>query len=322
MNVLITGITGMIGSAFAKATRQRGWNTVGVARSSASSRMEGIADPSVIRCDILDHDSLAGVVRKVKPDLVVHLAAQAYNGASWSCENLTHMSNYTGTLHVLQCVRDLAPRAKVVLACSSAEYGTVEPHECPLREERLLRPVSPYGVSKVGTECLGSQFASNFGIQVYLPRLFIHVGTGHPPATAIQNFARQLAYIARGIQDARISVGNLETARDFIDVRDGVEGMIALALKGTPNQPANICTGKAYKIREILEMLIEISGLKVEVVHDTALDRPSDEVLLLGDNSRLLALGWKQQYTIRQTLQGVYEDWLGRVSPAPGKAGR
>ncbi len=322
MNVLITGITGMIGSAFAKATRQRGWATVGIARSSASSRMEGVADPSVIRCDILDRDSLAGVFAKTKPDLVVHMAAQAYNGASWACENITHMSNYTGTLHVLQCVRDITPKAKVILACSSAEYGTVEPRECPLREERLLRPVSPYGVSKVGTECLGSQFASNFGMQVFLPRLFIHVGTGHPPATAIQNFARQLAYIARGIQAPKISVGNLETARDFIDVRDGVEGLIALAQKGKPNQPVNLCTGKAYKIGEILDMLIEISGLKVEVAHDVSLDRPSDEALLLGDNSRLLALGWTQQYTIRQTLQAVYEDWLGRVSPGTGKAGK
>ncbi len=201
----------------------------------------------------------------------------------------------------------------MLLACSSAEYGDVSPEDCPLQEERLLQPVSPYGVSKAATEALGYQYFANYGLQVYLPRLFIHVGTGHPPVTAIQNFARQLALIAKGKRAPLMKVGNLTTARDFIDVRDGVDAMMCLLEKGQPGEPVNICTGTSHTIAEILRMLVEISGLSVKVEEDPALYRPSDEKLLLGDPAKLMSLGWTQRYKIEQTLQLVYEDWLQRI---------
>jgi len=313
MRVFITGITGMIGSHFAKATRAKGWETWGGARNSASSRLAAIPDPSVLRCDILDYHELEAIFHRLKPDIVIHMAAQAFNGASWNCEDITHLTNYQGTVNVLRCCRKIVPQARVLLACSSAGYGNIKPEDCPLQEERLLQPFSPYGVSKVAVECLGFQYHANYGMAVYLPRLFIHVGTGHPPATAIQNFARQLALIAKDKAPPVIKVGTLETARDFIDVRDGVAGMMLLLESGPPGRPINICTGKAFKIAEILRMLIDISKLKVRVESDPGLHRPSDEPLLLGDNSKLQALGWKQQYTILQTLTAVYEDWLNRI---------
>jgi GDP-4-dehydro-6-deoxy-D-mannose reductase len=313
MKALITGITGMIGSHFAKACRAKGWDTVGIARNSASSRLAAIGDPSVLGCDILGYHELEDVFIRVQPDVVIHMAAQAFNGLSWQAEEITHLTNYLGTVNVLRCCRKIVSTARVLLACSSAEYGNIRPEECPLKEERLLQPFSPYGVSKVGVECLGFQYHANYGMAVYLPRLFIHVGTGHPPATAIQNFARQLALISKGKAEAVMKVGVLTTARDFIDVRDGVEGMMLLLEAGRPGQPVNICTGTAYKISEILEMLIEISGLKVSVETDPSLMRPSDETLLLGDNTKLRALGWRQKYTMRQTLTAVYEDWLSRI---------
>jgi GDP-4-dehydro-6-deoxy-D-mannose reductase len=313
MRVLITGITGMIGTHFARAARERGWETCGVARDSAASRIAAVPDPSVIRCDVLDRDALRDVFSEMGPTLVIHLAAQAFNGTSWKLVESTHTANFYGTLNVLQCCRRACPEAKVLLACSSAEYGNVPPEECPLVEERLLRPISPYGVSKVATECLGFQYYSNYGLRVYLPRLFIHVGTGHPPATAVQNFARQLALIAKGRIPPVIRVGVLDTARDFIDVRDGVRGMMTLLEKGEPGVPVNICTGRAYRIGECLDMLIEIAGLKVRIEADPTLVRPSDEALLLGDNHKLRALGWEPEFTMRQTLEAVYADWFSRV---------
>ena len=108
-------------------------------------------------------------------------------------------------------------------------------------------------------------------------------------------------------------VGRLDTARDFIDVRDGVEGMLQLLEKGQPGQPINICNQKAHTIQEVLDILVEESGVDVDVEQDPALLRPSDEPLLLGDNSRLRALGWERRYTFRETLQTVYADWLART---------
>jgi GDP-4-dehydro-6-deoxy-D-mannose reductase len=149
-------------------------------------------------------------------------------------------------------------------------------------------------------------------MKIFPPRMFIHVGTGHPPATAIQNFARQLALIKKGLLPPEIHVGNLESARDFIDVRDGVRAMRLLLDKGTPGESVNICNNKAYKIQEILDMLVDISGTHAEVISDPKLFRVADEPLLLGDNSKIAALGYERQYTMRQTLEDVFEDWMGR----------
>jgi GDP-4-dehydro-6-deoxy-D-mannose reductase len=313
MNALITGITGMVGAHFAHACRAQGWQTRGIARFSAASRQAAVDDPSVIRCDIIDARSLANVFQKVRPDVVIHMAAQAFNGSSWGMENYTYQANVLGTLNVLQCTADYVPEARVLLACSSAAYGDIRPADCPLTEDRPLKPITPYAVTKAATEQIGYQYFRNFGLKVYLPRMFIHVGTGHPPATAIQNFARQLALIAKGRLEPVMRVGHLETARDFIDVRDGVQGMMCLLEKGSPGVPVNICTGQAHSIRDTLNQLISASGLKVQVDSDAALFRPTDEPLLLGDNSRLRQLGWQQRHAFDETLAAVYADWLERA---------
>jgi GDP-4-dehydro-6-deoxy-D-mannose reductase len=313
MKALITGVTGMIGSHFASKLKNAQWNVFGVARNSASSRLAKVEETNIFRVDITDRDSIGEVFKKIKPDLVVHMAAQAFNGYSWACEELTQHINVIGTRNVLKCCQAHTPEARVILACSSAEYGDVIPEDCPLREDRLLRPVSPYGVTKVATEALGYQYFSNYGMKIFLPRLFIHVGTGHPPATAIQNFARQLALISKGKSENKIYVGRLDTARDFIDVRDGVEAMLLLLERGNAGEPYNICTGKAHTISDVLNMLIQIAGVEVEIVESKSLFRPSDEPLLLGDNSKIRKLGWEMSYTIRETLEAVYGDWMARI---------
>lgn len=313
MKVLVTGGTGMIGSHFMEAYRKAGHEVYGIARNSASSRMSAIQDASIIRCDILERDALEKVINRIKPDIIIHMAAQAFNGDSWNLEYVTHNTNVTGTLNLLWCAQKVVPEAAILLACSSAEYGDIKESDCPLKEDRLLKPHTPYGVSKAGVENLGRQYALNYGMKIFLPRMFIHVGTGHPPATAIQNFARQLALIKTGRLKPEIHVGNLETYRDYIDVRDGVRAMLLLMEKGNPAEPYNICNQKAYQIREILDMLVEISGTKAEVIQDRSLMRVADEPLLLGDKTKITGLGYERQYSMYETLEAVFADWMSRV---------
>lgn len=313
MKVLITGITGMAGGEFAKAYKERGCEVVGIARNSAPARMYEDKRKDVIRCDLLDRDQVEKVVREVEPDLVIHMAAQAFNGWSWDCETLTHETNFFGSLNLIRAVKKMSKPAKMLLACTSAEYGAFSPEECPLKEDRNLRPLTPYGVSKVAMEMLAHQYIANYGLKIYLPRMFIHVGTGHPPATAIQNFARQLAMIKQGKMEPIIHVGDLSTYRDFIDVRDGVSGMMLLADSDMVGVPVNICTGKGHKIEDILHKLIKIAEVKVDIVQDKRFMRGSDEKVLVGDNSRLKSLGWQQKYCIEETLQAVFNDWMRRV---------
>ena len=303
----------MIGSHFADTCRELGWQAFGIARNSTSSRLADDSANSVIRCDITDYGSVAKAFEEHEFDLVAHFAAQAFNSLSWDQPCYTHQVNVFGTLNILECVKKYCPNSKVLLACSSAEYGLAKLLDGPLSESRELKPVSPYGVSKVATEQLGYQYFINYGMQVYLPRLFIHVGTGHPPATAIQNFARQIARIKKGLQPPVMTVGNLDSARDFIDVRDGVAAMMRLIESDLIGQPINIATGKAHTIREALDLLIKIAGIKVEVQQSQVLLRPSDEEILLGNNSRLLSLGWQQQYSFEETLSAVFADWMSRV---------
>ncbi|MDD4350262.1 MAG: GDP-mannose 4,6-dehydratase [Opitutales bacterium] len=314
MKALITGSTGMIGGHFVRMLRDKGWDVHGLARPSAASRMYESWDYPVHRVDLLDREATARTIGRIQPDWVIHMAAQAFNGTSWEMESYTHMVNFNSTLNVLWSVRQSVPGAGVLLACSSAEYGCVDPLECPLKEDRPLRPVTPYGVSKVSGEALGFQYHANYGTRVFLPRLFIHVGTGHPPATAIQNFARQLALIRKGRIDPVLKVGRLDTARDFIDVRDGVSAMLALMERGQPGVPVNICNGVAPKIEEVLNLLIEIAGVPVRIEPDPALMRLSDEAVLLGDNSRLKQLGWTRRYALRETLEAVFSDWMNRTA--------
>ena len=313
MKILVTGGTGMVGSHFMDSFRKDGHEVYGIARYSASSRMSALQDDSIFRCDILERDALAKILNDLKPDIIIHMAAQAFNGESWNSEYMTHMTNYIGTLNILWSARNFAPDSKILLACSSAAYGDIKESDCPLIEDRQLKPHTPYGISKAGAEQLGRQYALNYGMKIYLPRMFIHVGTGHPPATAIQNFARQLALIKAGKIDKQIHVGNLETSRDYIDVRDGVKAMRLLLDKGNPAEPVNLYNGKAFKIREILQMLIKIAGVDVEVISDKKLFRPADEPLLLGDASKIKALGYTREYSMMRTLEDVFADWENRI---------
>ncbi len=313
MKVLVLGGTGMVGSHFVNSYRSEGAEVLSVARNSSASRMAAVTDTSIVRCDILERDALMRIMKDFRPQVIIHMAAQAFNGDSWNFEYITHQTNYMGTLNVLYCAREAVPEAKILLSCSSAEYGNITEKDCPLVEDRPLKPHTPYGVSKVGVENLGLQYALNYQMRIYLPRMFIHVGTGHPPATAIQNFARQLALAREGRGSEEIHVGNLETYRDYIDVRDGVAAMRLLLDKGPVAEPVNICNGEAIQIKEVLNILIQISGVHAKVVQDKRFMRVADEPLLLGDNSKIRNLGYKRAYTMRQTLEDVFEDWMGRI---------
>jgi GDP-4-dehydro-6-deoxy-D-mannose reductase len=158
------------------------------------------------------------------------------------------------------------------------------------------------------------QHQLNYHMDIVIPRLFIHVGPDHPPVTALQNFAMQLAAIKLGLQESVMKVGNLDTSRDFVDVRDGAKALWILAQKGQSGQVYNQCSGKAWSIRKSLEILIDISGMDVKVTQDRRLMRLSDEKILLGDPSKLESLGWKSSIPFRKTLEDIFENWIDRLS--------
>jgi len=309
IKVMITGIAGMVGSHFAQMYKSNNskYDVYGLDIKTPEN------EPNFFKCDILNRDAVMRIFEQVKPDIIIHMAAQAYNGISWDCEELTYMTNIMGSMNVLKCAKALG-KIKVLLACSSAQYGNITPEDCPLKEYIPLRPFTPYGVSKSAMEMMGYQYYINYDLPVYIARMFIHVGIWHSPVTAIPTFARQLALIKADKADPVIRVGNLSTQRDFIDARDGVTAMNILIEKGQPGVPTNICNGIPYRMSDILHSLIEISNVDVKIEQDQSLMRKADEPLLLGNADKIKSLGYSPKYTIRQTLEYVFDNWVYRVS--------
>ncbi len=313
--VLITGITGMIGKHLAKVLSDQGYELAGISRATSAARyITEKPNYKHYQGDISDIKFLKGVWKAWQPDLVYHLAAQAYNGESWKAEDTTYQLNIQGSRNVFETHMKFTPKARMIPACSSAEYGFITDDK-PINEDLTpLRPITPYGVSKAAMEMMARQFHYNYGMDVILPRLFIHVGPDHPPVTALQNFARQLASVKLGLMEPVLKVGNLESARDFVDVRDGVKALALLAEQGTSGESYNLCTGKAWTMKESLDMLIDISGVEVDIQTDPSLFRPSDEKLLLGDPSKIHSLGWKAVIPFETTLNDIFENWLKQLS--------
>lgn len=317
MRVFITGITGPVGSFLADYLL-----TLPAVEVHAFKRWR--SDPRPIahlygqvvfhEGDIEDAFSVAHAIRRAAPDRIYHLAAQSYPSESWDAPITTLRTNVEGTVNVLEAMRLHCPLARVHIAGSSAEYGWVEPAEIPIAETHALRPASPYGVSKVAAELTGLQYHDSYGLHVVVTRSFNHVGPRQGDRCSIQTFCRQMAAIEAGRQEPVLAVGNLEARRDFTHTSDVARALWLLLDRGRPGEVYNLCSGSATRIGDIVELVREQGRVPVEVQVDPARLRPSDEPLLMGDNSRLrAATGWEPQIGIERIVAELLEYWRVRV---------
>lgn len=304
--VMITGITGMIGSFLSKKLLSSGYEVSGISRSTSDSRQK---DYKHYLGDIQDAEFVRKAFSDYNPDVVFHLAAQAFNGQSWVNTNTTYLTNVFGSKNVFDAWRDVCPYARMIPACSSAEYGD---RPFSVSENDELRPISPYGVSKACMEMMAWQYAQNYKLNVVFPRLFIHIGPGHPPYTAVQNFAKQAAMCSLG-QTNTIEHGKLDYYRDFVDVRDGVDALILLMKEGINGQAYNVCSGVMVQVSYVLDVLFGFLSQKPVIKEVSSQHRPGDEEFLVGDPSKINALGWYPKIHIEQTLQEIFENWIERL---------
>ncbi len=313
MRVLITGITGFAGSHLADfCLEKKDVDLYGIKRwRSRTENIEHIWDRvKLLECDLRDATSTRDVIDKIKPDYIFHLAAQSFVPTSWNAPSESLSTNIIGQLNVFEAVRKTGLSCRIQIACSSEEYGMVYQDEIPIKETNPLRPLSPYGVSKVGQDMLGYQYHMSYGMEIVRTRGFNHTGPRRGPVFVCSDFAKQLVDIGAGRRSAVMEVGNLDARRDFTDVRDMVRAYWLSLEKGKPGEVYNICTGKSYSIKEILDMLIELSGVKVEVRTDRGRLRPSDVPRLEGDYSKFSSdTGWKPEIDIRKTLADLLQFW-------------
>jgi GDP-4-dehydro-6-deoxy-D-mannose reductase len=313
--MLITGITGFVGSHFADFALARGAQIIGAFRwRSKTENIEHIRDRiELIDCDLRDLSSAQYLVEAARPDWVIHLAAQSFVGTSWQAPAETFTTNTVSQVNLLEAVHARCPKARFLVVGSSEEYGFVQDDELPITEENPLRPLSPYAVSKVAQDLLGYQYWMSWKLDCVRTRGFNHEGPRRGPVFVASDFAKQIADIEKGRRPAILNVGNLEAKRDFTDVRDIVKGYWLALEKGEPGEVYNLCRGRAWSIREVLDLLLGMTKVKVEVRQDPARLRPSDVPILLGDNAKFTKLtGWTPTIPFEQTLRDMLEYWRAR----------
>lgn len=316
MKVLVTGACGFVGGHLVEFLRAEHpeVEVLGLDRPHGAAPEERAAEVSVLKADLDDGASLEAALRGVAPDRVIHLAGQSSVQHSWTDPGGTLRTNVLGVVHLLDALRKLSLAPRVLVVGSADEYGPVRPDEVPIREDRALRPSSPYAVSKAAQGLLALQYASPRGLSVIVTRTFPHTGPRRGETFAESSFARQIAEVEARRRGPVLQVGNLEAVRDFSDVRDVVRAYWALLEEGKSGEVYNVCSGTGTPIRELLQMLIAIAGVDVEVRLDPDRLRPADVPVLVGDPRKLKqATGWEPRIGLDQTLRDLLDDWRERV---------
>jgi GDP-4-dehydro-6-deoxy-D-mannose reductase len=258
-------------------------------------------------------------VRAVCPDGVFHLAAFTNPAASFHDPDGAYRTNLHGSLNVFATVHAAAIPCRVVWVGSSDAYGQVEVDELPLTERSLFQPLSPYAVSKAAADLAAYQWSRARGLDVVRVRPFNHTGPGQASHFVCADFASQLAAVKYHGRPPRIEAGNLDVVRDFIDVRDVVRAYVAVFERGKTGEAYNVCSGSGRTPHQILERLIQLSGVNVEVVVDPMRRRPTDVPILIGSAAKLHeATGWAPTIDWDQTLRDLLEDWRWRLEGGVG----
>jgi len=317
MKVLITGITGFVGSHLAEyLLRRENIEVYGIKRwRSPLSELAGIVhDVRLIDCDLRDANSVNQVIATVRPDRIYHLAAQSYVPVSYTAPVDTFETNACGTINLLEAVRSAKIDPTIHICSSSEVYGQVRPDEIPIRETNPLRPSSPYAVSKVAEDMIGYQYFVSYGLRTVRTRAFTHTGPRRGEVFVESTFAKQIAEIENDSANPVIYVGNLNSIRTFLDVRDICAAYVLATEKGIPGEVYNIGGDRTMSVGEMLHYLLSLSSVKVRIEVDPARLRPSDVTLQIPDASKFKEqTGWKAIIPFETTMRDLLDYWRSQV---------
>jgi len=309
MKIMITGAAGFIGGFLAKHSVEAGGTVLGIGLNEP----ETWAGNSFERCDVRDAGRLSQLISTFRPDRIFHLAAQSYPTVSLERPLETIESNVGGTVNLFEAVRKLETLPVVVVACSSAEYGPVEAANLPVREDHPLRPLHPYGVSKVGQDLLAAQYFANYKIPCVRIRIFNTTGPGKL-GDVCSDLARRAVEIELGLRPPTLMVGNL-TKRAIVDARDLVRGLWMSADHCELGDVYNLGATQVYPIQEVIEGIQAKTKVAFSIQSDPALVRGCDEPVIAGDIAKFQrCTGWAPQVSLNTTLQDMLDWWRSKLS--------
>lgn len=295
--ILVTGLSGFVGQQLQQHPQIATWHLLD------NNRLE-----------LLDPASLTEMLQKDRPDAVIHLAGQTFVPEAFRAPQQTFEVNLLGTLNLLQALKQSGFCGSFLYVSSGDVYGQVGEGDLPIRETLLPRPRNPYAVSKVAAELLCLQWSYVEPWRIMVARPFNHIGSGQRSDFVIPGVARQLARIRLGLQAPRIEIGDVDVTRDFLDVRDVLDAYFHLLDRGRNGEIYNVCSGMEYRVRDLIEQMVNIAGVEVELVQDPARLRPSEQRRVAGSSWKLQQqTGWKSGISITETLKSVLSDWEARV---------
>ena len=264
--------------------------------------------------DITDPDAMAALVERVAPDAVVHLAAAASVGQSFADPAGTWHVNVEGTRGVLEGLRRAAPAARMVMALSGEEYGRVPLDHLPVTDDTPLNPMSPYAESKVAADHLCAQYRREHGLAVVRLRAFNQLGPGQDPRFVLPSICKQIADAEmEGDGECRLELGNIDTRRDFLDVRDVVRAYALLLEKGDPSQVYLAATGRSHAIGDLVDMAVSQARIPVQVTSDPSRVREGEQPDLYASPRALEELGWAPRIPLEQSIADALDYWRDRA---------
>jgi GDP-mannose 4,6-dehydratase len=323
--VLITGITGMVGSHLADyILKETNWYIYGMCRWRSSldniSHLTRDIDQreriQLVYADLRDPIGINSVVEQAMPDFVFHLAAQSYPKVSFDSPLDTYDTNIQGTETLLSAIKKFSPSSIVHVCASSEVFGRVPKENLPINEECSFHPASPYAISKVGTDLVARYYAEAYGMCVMTTRMFTHTGPRRGDVFAESSFAKQIAMIEAGMIDPVLYVGNLDSLRTWADVRDAVRAYYMLVtINPQKGEYYNIGGNFTCTVREMLDTLISLSTTKnIDVQIDPERLRPIDADLQVPDTTKFFNhTGWKTEYSFEETMYDLLEYWRENI---------
>lgn len=313
MKSLIIGGAGFVGAYLVRHLKNDlGQDVVVTKMPQEQVHVSGVnmGDIQVLDLNILEKDAITALLKEVHPDCIYHLAAQSSVSVSWKNPALTIDVNVKGGVNILEALRDLDYKPRVLFIGSGEEYGHILPNETPIKEGNVSRPGNIYAATKACQNMLAKIYADAYGLDVMMVRAFNHIGPNQQPLFVVADFCKQVAEIEAGSREPVMKVGNLSAKRDFTDVRDVVRAYALLMESGCSGETYNIGSGHAIAIEDILEIILNNSSVDIKVEVDPAKLRPVDVPIIEADTSKVhAATGWQPEIPLEQTIRETLDFW-------------
>lgn len=292
MQLLATGLSGFVGSYCAQQ--------LGAVSLAHNGRRVDLRNPEQVRAALAE----------AMPDAVIHLAGQSFVPASLIDPSLTYQVNFHGTLNLLQALKDVGFRGRMLYVGSADAYGAVPEQELPVTETRALKPLNPYAVSKAEAEALCHRWSQSGPFEIVIARPFNHIGPRQSTHFAVASFARQIAACRAGRAARRLVIGDAGTTRDFTDVRDIVRAYAALLVRGRNGEAYNVCSGVERSVAQVIRAMMEMADVDMEIEVDAGLLRKAEQRRMVGSFAKLHAdTGWRPEIPFEQTLADTLDYW-------------